>query len=88
MKRVYNKPEIMFEDFSLSTNIANGCEFEASFSKGTCAAKVEEMGLTWNVFFSDIAACTTTAPGKEEDDNEFNGICYHVPVDTSNVFSS
>jgi hypothetical protein len=38
MKKVYTKPEIMFEDFTLSTNIAGDCEGEfVNATKGSCA---------------------------------------------------
>ncbi len=84
--KAYTKPEIMFEDFSLSTSIATGCEYIANHGDGTCGISVEIYpGYSSTVFNTGMSGCTYQPPG---DDDSYNGICYHVPVDTNNVFSS
>lgn len=84
MRKAYSKPQIMFEDFTLSTNIAAGCEvITYTPNSGTCAYKfTDEFGDTWNVFVSDVLAC-----GTNEGDRPYNGVCYHLP-DDKNVFNS
>lgn len=75
MKKKYIKPNICFESFTLSTNIAGDCveKTDTPYS-GTCALEVVAGPLTWNIFMSEIVACTT-----QEDDGAYNQICYHVP---------
>ncbi|MBQ2854004.1 MAG: hypothetical protein IJE81_00865 [Oscillospiraceae bacterium] len=81
MKKSYSKPEIAYESFALSTNIAGNCFFIINNSvKYVCAFYDERENK--NVFTTDIGACTT----KNEDGA--NGVCYHVPVDTSDLFNS
>lgn len=82
MKKVYEKPAVVFENFTLNTAIAGSCEFIVNNStKYICAYYDEREGK--HVFTSEIMACTTK---QEEGSN--NGICYHVPVDTHNLFNS
>lgn len=84
MKKRYSKPEIMFEDFSVSNSIAGGCNAIISgHSYGTCPYKtMDEFLGEVNIFIEDFAVCTTV-----EADGEHNGICYHVPYD-NNLFNS
>ena len=85
MKKVYTKPEIIFENFALSSNIAGGCEVRTNTpSQGNCAYIVNAGPVTFNIFLSDMQGiCTTT-----EADGDYNGICYHVPTETNNLFNS
>lgn len=79
-KKKYNKPEIFFEDFSLSTNITAGCELIPNFNEGEC-------GIKWgkkHIFITGITGCTTTI---ENGDPKYDGACYHNPTDP-NVFNS
>lgn len=82
MKRTYSKPDILFEDFSLSTSIAAGCEtIIDGQSQYTC-------GLVWGrktVFVQAATGCTTKII---DGDPEYNGLCYHVPIETNNLFNS
>ena len=87
MKKTYVKPEIMFEDFTLCSNIAAACESTVdSQSKGQCAV----IGTgNINIFDGTVSACDydpTDLPGGTTD--MYNGFCYHVPTDTSNLFGS
>lgn len=82
MKKVYSKPEIMFEDFSLSTNIAGDCE------EKTKLLSRNEYGCGYplrngKVVFTDEYGCTTTP-----DDGPNNNLCYHVPEGSYNLFNS
>lgn len=85
MKKTYQKPEIMFEDFSLSTNIAGDCEgpHVHNPAKGSCgipgsngtilfSSSISDCNFDWMAFFGD----------------DYNGLCYHVPTETSNLFNS
>lgn len=85
MKKTYEKPQIMFEDFTLSTNIAAGCEVKTDTqANGTCAyTTVDEFLGAVNIFLEGISACTTKAAG-----GEYNGFCYHNPYDSNNLFNS
>ena len=82
MKKTYSKPEIMFESFTLSTNIAGGCEqpFVTNISKGVCAIEITG-GVT--VFTGDMKVCDTNPP-----DDMWDGFCYHVPTEDKNLFNS
>ncbi len=82
MKKTYTKPEILFESFTLSTNINAGCE------KPTNLPSWDQCGLDFSglvVFMTDMSGCTDI---KVDADKDFNGICYHTPTDLNNVFAS
>lgn len=83
MKKIYKKPEIMFEDFTLSTNIAAGCEVKVGNpSKGTCGITTSDSEIT---FFNIgiVRNCSS-----EPSDGMYDGACYHAPYDTNNLFNS
>jgi hypothetical protein len=80
MKKAYSKPEIFFEDFSLSTNIAAGCELFPNFAEDAC-------GVKWgkkHIFLAEIQGCGTKIVNG---DPTYDGACYHNPSDP-NVFNS
>lgn len=82
MKKVYSKPEIMFDDFSLTTCIAAGCEEKIQGpTQGNC-------GLKWGqttIFTQDSTGCQT----KVADGSPMYGnLCYHNPDQKYNVFNS
>lgn len=79
MKKVYMKPQIMFDCFELSQDIAAGCEEIANHARSACPLVDEESGMT---LFEDSAVCQTTSPGY------LDKHCYHVPTEAYNVFSS
>ena len=79
MKKFYSKPEILFEDFSLSTSITAGCEFtEANSTQDVCGYPTRD-GM---VFVSDVPGCKFVQP----DNNDT--LCYHVPDANHNIFNS
>lgn len=80
MKKLYTKPKVVFENFSLSTNIAS-CEVHANAGKGSCGCEFIP-GLT--LFTSNVDECVIVA----EDGVDNDGLCYHNPSDLYNVFAS
>lgn len=87
MKKTYIKPQIMFESFSVSENIAGDCErIVGNPSKGTCAV-VGSGGVA--VFTDSMQACDFTPEGMGQTKNdEWDGFCYHVPTEYNNLFNS
>lgn len=90
MKKAYKKPEIMFEDFSLSCNIAAGCEpggIVGNPSKGVCGVLTSSGDVIFNSSVGDVCVFKPTDFGSSSDD-EWDGFCYHTPVEYSNLFNS
>lgn len=87
MKKAYEKPIIIFENFSVSAHIAGDCEaIVGNPSKGTCAI----IGTGGDaVFDNSIKACvfTPTDMGFENDDM-FDQACYHIPDPYNSLFNS
>lgn len=82
MKAIYEKPMIVFEDFSLSVNIAGDCErIVGNHEKGTCGVKGSAPGL--DLFIEGVTGCFVT-----NDADEYDGYCYHNPTEYNNLFNS
>lgn len=82
MKREYSRPDIMYEDFSLSAGIAAGCEkIISTHTSDQCAMRFGDMML----FVGTVSACLDPVVDGSPD---YNGLCYHVPIDTKNIFNS
>ena len=73
----------MFEDFSISTNIAAGCELDTPLPtyEESCGYPVRG-----GIVFMEGTQCTV--PTQDEGGDSYNGFCYHVPVESSNLFNS
>ncbi len=87
MKKAYSKPQIMFEDFTLTTNIAAGCE-EMGTNQSLNSCGMDYSGLI--VFMESMSGCTGIKVKPKEGfggDGDFAGICYQVPGGY-NVFNS
>lgn len=84
MKKTYFHPEIMFESFELTTNIAGDCEVKTwTPNQGTCAYKADAGAFgVFNVFLETVQACTTTPAN-----GAWNNICYDIPYG-DNLFNS
>lgn len=80
MKKVYEKPEIVFDCFTLSTNIAAGCKFKTNLQ--VVDATGCGYGDRTGVIFTSAINCEY-----QEVDGDYNGICYHVPTGNS-LFNS
>ena len=82
MRKQYSKPEIMFEDFSLSESIAAGCNvIVPQPGSNECGWPME--GTNKVMFLVGMNGCT-----RQVDDNINNGFCYHVPLEGSLLFNS
>lgn len=82
MKKQYTAPEILFEDFSMSASIATGCTTPIDTpSSGQCGVPFGN----FTIFADSMDFCTikNTAIGAP-----YNGMCYHNPSDTNNLFNS
>ena len=80
MKKQYSKPEIMFESFTLSVNIAGDCEkIVGNPAKMQCGIN----GSGGEVLFIDQSICSFLV-----DNDDYNGFCYHNPSDSANLFNS
>ncbi len=86
MKKIYSKPEIIFEDFTLSENIAGNCEgIVGNPSKGSCAVN----GTGGIVMFDgSVSACDYSPEDMNGTADMWDGYCYHVPTEYSNLFNS
>lgn len=81
MKKKYVKPEAIFESFELSSSIAAGCEYKTNHALEVCTYQITGGR---NVFVSPSTGCNDiTAP-----EGDYNGICYQVPSDANNLFTS
>lgn len=87
MKKNYSKPEIMFEDFTVSCAIAS-CEVTAVQAWDICGYPIASLGGK-TVFMSSATGCkyTEVEPYGDGTDGSYQGICYHVPND-HNLFGS
>lgn len=85
MKKEYVKPQIVFESFTLSTNIAADCETITSLhGRGSCGYPTRD-GV---VFVDSYTGCDVTAPVENGESVYGNTVCYHVPIDSKNLFNS
>lgn len=83
MKREYTKPIIVFENFSMSTNIAAGCEhITNNHVENVCGYLDQRDPTKIRVFMVGIQGCVRTEP------DGYNGVCYHNPSETYNLFNS
>lgn len=92
MKKTYSKPEIMFEDFTMSESIALGCEKIANQTLYACQYEYGRGSSKKNIF-ADVYGCTYTQTvkwdGELQDFIEANdSLCYHVPFESNNLFTS
>ena len=84
MKKTYEKPMIIFEDFSLSTSIAAGCEVinKNPSLADSCGYIPNDRWTGEPIFTTTISGCGSTQSG------DFDGLCYHVPTEDNNLFNS
>ena len=82
MKKAYTKPEILFDDFSLATTIAAGCQNQTH----TPAWNMCGINYGKDVLFAEgMLSCTKKVT---KDDEGMYGYCYHVPTDATKLFNS
>lgn len=77
----------MFEDFTLSTNIATTCEGTPvnNPTRGTCS--VEGTGGV-AIFSGTMGVCDYTPEQMGGVEDMWDGLCYHVPSEEHNLFNS
>lgn len=89
MKRIYEKPEIMFESFALNTSISAGCEgINSSPTAGECAIVGTGEGSGIAMFNGLIAACIFKIEDAGQSTDEYDGLCYDVFNGAGNWFNS
>lgn len=81
MKKTYTKPEIAFDDFTLSNTIAASCEnYNDMPALGSCGFK---NALGMNVFYSvGYSGCENASLP------EIGGLTYRVAVELNGLFNS
>ena len=88
MKKAYTKPEIAYESFMMSTNIAGDCEgaTPSNYSNyNSCALLVSGVF----VFLDSLTGCNKESDYIQIGDlDQYNGYCYHTPTETTNIFNS
>lgn len=86
MKKLYSAPDILFESFTMSTNIAGQCEGEpvGNPSRGTCGIPGSMPGF--NLFSEGIVGTNGCQMITEDDPND--EFCYHAPSEYNNLFNS
>lgn len=80
MKKPYSKPLVFIEDFSLQTSIAAGCELITPMPTSDDKCGFPMQGA---VVFVEGAQCTY-----KPQEGAYNGFCYHVPAENTNLFNS
>ena len=80
MKKTYVKPQIAYESFQLSTSIAASCAF-LSTGAVQYVCPVVDPDTNFKLFADDPASLCDTVPANSK-------ICYDVPTENWNVFSS
>ena len=79
-KKPYSKPQIIFEDFSLCTNIAAGCEYKANSVVDVCSYSYPG-GFN---SFTFRPVCMNVV----RDDGLSLKPCYYIPTSDDNIFNS
>ncbi len=74
MKKAYVKPQVLFENFELSANIAAGCGSPINHGMDNCQP------LAGIVLFVEKPTCEFVP--------EDYGLCYQTSTDTTKIFTS
>ena len=85
MKKTYRKPEIFFENFSLSTSIAGNCDIAIGLPSQFVCGIPDENGLGMKIFNTNLGGDCSIPGG---DDAKHDGFCYHVPTAGMVLFNS
>lgn len=89
MKKTYTKPMVMIESFVLNENMASvtsDCENTFSLQAQDVCGIPDSNGLGMTIFNMSISSSDCFVQGEE--DERYNGLCYHVPTETNNLFAS
>ena len=82
MKKTYVKPEVYFENFELSANIAAGCG--AGYKDKVTSHDINTCGYIYN---SGVVFNTGVCSYFSQDGTEY-GLCYHQPMADNQIFAS
>lgn len=85
MKKEYSSPDILFESFTLTENIAAS---NANCSRNVTTQYSGDCGLQYGnkiIFTIAAAGCRIKI---EDGSPVFDGLCYHVPVGDNKLFNS
>lgn len=86
MKMKYQKPQILFESFELATSIAASCNYVQtnlqSYEEDCAAYPIDLPDL--RIFNRSDASSTCVV----EPTGKFDDLCYQVPNDAYNVYTS
>ena len=77
MKKNYSKPEIVFESFKMSSNIATPCADKISSNESSCG--IPDLFGTYFAVGADGSVCTLDADTVD---------CYDVSANNPGVFGS
>lgn len=93
MKKVYGKPEISFEDFAFSNNIAGGCgTVSTQGMKDSCTRYGNYSSPETGCEFIDNGYTFFNASGHDclftPQDEDPNGLCYHTSSVENRMFNS
>ena len=85
MKKTYSPPDIFFDSFALSENIAS--------ANSNCTRNITNMySNSCGLWFGDKVVFTIAAAGcdfKTQDGSPFfDGLCYHIPTADNRLFNS
>lgn len=83
MKKIYEKPVVIIENFALCENIAVGCELKSNHQQDVCTY----VDNGWITFTSQNTACVDVQIDQEEQEKS-EKLCYHVPMEEYNIFTS
>lgn len=84
MKKSYVKPQVYFENFQLSADIAKGCT-EELWHKANQTQDVCGYGMTgMAIFITGVTGCDVPI----EDGTGTDKMCYHGPTGSYNLFDS
>lgn len=90
MKKNYQKPDIFFEDFAFSSNIAAGCGVAGNLHDPGCTYYATHSDRDNCAFFDNGAKlflesgpCISTPV-----DGMFGNLCYHTAGEDSRIFNS
>ena len=86
MKKAYSKPDMVFESFTMSTNIAGDCEGNPVHNPSRYVCGIPGSGPGMNLFSADMTGANgCQIPHQDDVNDEF---CYHNPSEYSNLFNS
>ena len=81
MRKLYSKPEVVFENFLISTNIAAGCVYKTNLqTEGNCGYDDDRGNGV--IFTLDVTGC------KYHNVEDSDSLCYHNPSDYGAIFNS